>query len=45
VSEISNVKIIFTGGTKEECEALTDAIMFVLLEHGLPVTGMDIGEG
>jgi hypothetical protein len=42
MSGISGVRITFFGGTEEERQELTDAIMYVLLEHGLPVSGMKV---
>jgi hypothetical protein len=40
MSSITNVRITFTGGTDEEINAITDEIVFILLEHGIPVNGM-----
>ena len=40
MSSIQGIRITFTGGTEEEISEITDAIMYVLLERGLPVSGM-----
>jgi hypothetical protein len=44
-NSITGVKITFIGGTDEEIEALTDAITYVLMEHGIQIGSMKIWDG
>ena len=39
-TSITSVQITYVGGTEDECRALTDAITYVLIEHGINVGEM-----
>jgi hypothetical protein len=45
MTTISNFKIIFTGGTEEERRSITDAVILILVEHGVSVENMSEWDG
>jgi hypothetical protein len=40
MSSITGFRIVFTGGSEEEQQSIIDAVMLILIEHGVKVTGM-----